>query len=101
MELGTALILIKKKPSSNTEATEARHRAGRNAIEMVYDTIVFEKIRKEQLLSKIWDWSSTVTIDGGNLNVGGAGESGLQILSFSTAIKHGGLGICPTFQAKG
>ncbi len=48
------------------------------------------------LLADRWDWSSTSSNDGGLVNVGAFGEKGLDVLSYSKAVKHGALGICPT-----
>lgn len=68
----------------------------RTAIEVVYDTVLYWKMRGTPLLIDAWDWTSSQTIDGGYLNVGGFGDKGMQLLSYSRAVRHGGLGICPT-----
>lgn len=73
----------------------------RTAIEAVFDTIVGFAARGEHLLEKSWDWTSSETVDGGYLNVGGFGDRGMQVLSFSGAVRHGALGICPTRGPKG
>lgn len=70
----------------------------RTAVEAVYDTLLYFATRGGRLLEDTWDWSSSRTIDGGYLNVGGFGGNGMQILSYSTAVRHGGLGVCPTRQ---
>jgi hypothetical protein len=67
----------------------------RTAIEIVYDLIVYHAARGERLLAEAWDWSTTGTLDAGYLNVGGFGASGMQILSYSSAVRHGALGVCP------
>ena len=36
------------------------------------------------------------TADGGLLNVGGYTDAGLDVLTYSKAVKHGALGICPS-----
>ena len=74
----------------------ARRRSG---VEVVYDTLLYYTARQRRLLERTWDWSATRTGDGGYLNVGGFGSSGLQVLSFSRAIRHGALGLCPNWQA--
>ncbi|MBI3786250.1 MAG: hypothetical protein HY270_22915 [Deltaproteobacteria bacterium] len=71
----------------------------RTAVEIAYDTVLYFAARNIRLLEKAWDWSSTRTIDGGYLNVGGFHPNGLQILSYSRAVRHGALGTCPTRQA--
>jgi hypothetical protein len=71
----------------------------RSAAEAVYDTLLYFGARHVRLLDKTWDWTKSRTIDGGYLNVGGFGPAGLQILSFSRAVRHGALGVCPTRQS--
>lgn len=68
----------------------------RTAVEAVYDTLLAFAANGERLLEKTWDWTSSKTDDRGYLNIGGFGSKGLQVLSFSTAVRHGALGICPT-----
>ncbi|MEW6272103.1 MAG: hypothetical protein AB1689_22705 [Thermodesulfobacteriota bacterium] len=68
----------------------------RRAAEIAFDTLAFAAARRTRLLADRWDWSSTSSLDGGLLNVGGFKESGLEVLSYSRAVKHGALGICPT-----
>ncbi len=70
----------------------------RSAVEAVYDTVVYCGVRQMRLLESTWDWTLSRTLDGGYLNVGGFGSRGMQILSFSRAVRHGGLGVCPTRQ---
>jgi hypothetical protein len=70
----------------------------RRAVETVYDTVLYSEARGVRLLEKAWDWSSSRSIDGGYLNAGGFTANGIQILSFSRAVRHGGLGVCPTRQ---
>jgi hypothetical protein len=76
-----------------------RHRVDvrrRTAVEAVYDTLLHFGARHARLLEKTWDWTKSRTVDGGYLNVGGFGPTGLQVLSFSRAVRHGALGVCPT-----
>jgi len=68
----------------------------RSGVEMVYDTLLYFLARGQRLLAKEWDWSATRTVDGGFLNAGGFGANGMQIFSYSRAVRHGALGICPT-----
>lgn len=68
----------------------------RRAVEIVYDLIVYWAVRGQRLLERQWDWSSSHTVDRGILNVGGFGARGMQILSYSAAVRHGALGVCPT-----
>ena len=71
----------------------------RSAVEAVYDTLVVWLCHDQRLLERSWDWSSTRTVDGGYLNVGGFGKNGLQIFSYSRAVRHGALGVCPARQS--
>jgi hypothetical protein len=68
----------------------------RTAVEAVYDTLLYFAAREIRLLEKTWDWCASRTVDGGYLNVGGFAAAGMQILSFSTGVRHGALGVCPT-----
>ncbi len=72
----------------------------RSGVEAVYDSLLYFIARNVRLLANTWDWTSSRTTDGGYLNVGGFGPAGVQILSFSRAVRHGGLGICPTRQKR-
>lgn len=72
----------------------------RSGVEIVYDLVLYFATRKGRLLENAWDWSSTRTIDGGYLNVGGFGSQGMQVLSYSRAVRHGALGVCPTRYAR-
>ncbi|MBY0274402.1 hypothetical protein K2Z84_03600 [Candidatus Binatia bacterium] len=79
-----------------------RRRAGelpwrrRRAAEIAFDTLAYLAARGKRLLGERWDWSSTHSHDGALVNVGGFGDKGLDVLSYSKAVKHGALGICPT-----
>jgi hypothetical protein len=72
----------------------------RSGVEIVYDLVLNFAARGSRLLEKAWDWSSTRTVDGGYLNVGGFGNQGMQVLSYSRAVRHGALGVCPTRYAR-
>lgn len=83
------------------EAALARRAAAepwrrRRAVEIALDTLTYAAARGVRLLADRWDWSATRTRDGGLVNVGGFTEAGLEVLSYSRAVKHGALGICPT-----
>ncbi len=67
----------------------------RSAVEIAYDLILYQHARGERLLASTWDWSASRTVDSGYLNVGGFGRDGMQILSYSPAVRHGALGVCP------
>ncbi len=101
--------LVAKEPWPETlgktfaagEAALAR-RAGtepwrrRRAVEIALDTFTYAAARGVRLLADRWDWSATQSRDGGMVNVGGFTEAGLEVLSYSRAVRHGALGICPT-----
>jgi len=72
----------------------------RTATEAVFDTIVAFAAQGQRLLENTWDWTTSETVDLGYLNVGGFGSKGMQILSFSGAVRHGALGICPARSTK-
>ena len=102
-------VLVAKEPWRETlnlvyDRAEAalEQRAGsdpwrrRRAAEIAFDTLAYAAARGRHLLADRWDWSSTSSNDGGLVNVGAFGEKGLDVLSYSKAVKHGALGICPT-----
>jgi hypothetical protein len=110
-ELGWALVAKEPWPQTLNQtfdqASEALSRfAGgarwrrRRAVEIALDCLVVAAIRGERLLASTWDWSSSSASDGGRINVGGFGGSGLEVLSYSKAVKHGALGVCPTLVAR-
>jgi len=68
----------------------------RSAVEIAFDCLAVAAARGVRLLERAWDWSSTATEDGGFVNVGGFSAAGLDVLSYSRAVKHGALGVCPT-----
>lgn len=68
----------------------------RSAAEAVYDLVLYQRARNVRLLGTSWDWTSSRTIDGGFLSVGGFGETGMQIFGYSPGVHHGGLGVCAT-----
>lgn len=78
-----------------SQAAAASYRR-RNAVEVVYDTILYWKARDTRLLAQSWDWTASRTVDGGYLNVGGFGDPGIQLFSYSRAVRHGALSLCPT-----
>lgn len=89
------VVLRRHSDALGTARTATRRRA---AVEVVYDTLLYLGVRQLHLLEKTWDWSGSHTLDGGYLNIGGFGSNGMQILSFSRAVRHGRLGVCPTRQ---
>jgi hypothetical protein len=68
----------------------------RRAPEIAFDVLAYAAARGTRLLADRWDWSSTQSHDGGLVNLGNFGDAGLDVLSYSKAVKHGALGICPT-----
>jgi hypothetical protein len=83
------------------DAAISRRAAGvpwrrRRAVEIAFDCFAVATARERRLLERAWDWSSTAGEDGGLLNLGGYTPAGLDVLSYSRAVKHGALGACPT-----
>ena len=81
---------VARYPGSDTGTVRRR-----TAIEIAFDVIAFQRARGEHLLATTWDWSSSRTNDGGYLNLGRFAGQGMQIFSYSTAVRHGCLGVCP------
>ena len=73
----------------------------RTAVEIVYDTLLYAASRGERLLETDWDWSSTMTLDGGVVTAGQFDEAGLRLLAYSKAVRFDSLGVCGTFDASG
>jgi hypothetical protein len=72
----------------------------RRAVEIAFDCLVVAVANRVHLLASTWDWSSSTAADGGLVNIGGFSERGLDVLSYSKAVKHGALGVCPTLVGK-
>jgi hypothetical protein len=68
----------------------------RRAVEVVYDTLLYAAVRGERLLEAEWDWSSSVTTDGGFVTVGQFDEQGLHLIGYSQAVRFDSLGVCAT-----
>ncbi|MCK6556109.1 hypothetical protein L6Q96_16250 [Candidatus Binatia bacterium] len=73
----------------------------RTAVEAVYDTVLHFAAGRGRLLERTWDWTSSMTVDEGFLNIGGFGPTGMQIVGYSPGIRHGALGLCPTSATTG
>ena len=71
----------------------------RTAVEIVYDTLLYAAARGERLLEADWDWSSTMTLDGGAVTVGQFDDAGLRLLAYSKAVRFDSLGVCGTLDA--
>ena len=109
--LGIGWALVDKQPASETknlsyaeqdqELAERSERLGislrrRSAVEIVYDTLLYAVARGERLLETEWDWSSTMTVDGGAVTAGQFDDSGLRLLAYSKAVRFDSLGVCAT-----
>jgi len=70
----------------------------RTAVEIVYDTLVYAAARGERLLESRWDWSSTMTTDGGAVTAGQFDDRGLRLLAYSKGVRFDTLGVCATLQ---
>jgi hypothetical protein len=69
----------------------------RSGVAIVYDTILFARVRGVHLLEHTWDWSDTPTADGGYVTAGELSSDGLRVLGYSRAVRFGTLGICPEY----
>lgn len=75
-----------------THTPERPHR--RSAVEIAYDTLLWERVHGERLLASTWDWSRTVSLDQGYAALGEFGEKGLRLIAYSRAVRFGTLGVC-------
>jgi hypothetical protein len=107
VEAGWALVARDPWPetlnATYEEGTRAlSRRAGReawrrrNAVEAVFDTLAFAHARGVVLLARTFDWTTTPSADGGLVTVGGFGAGVLDVVAYSTPVKHGWLGSAPT-----
>jgi hypothetical protein len=67
----------------------------RSAIEIAWDTLLWQRARDERLLAKTWDWSRSTSTDGGLAALGEFGPQGLGVIAYSRAVRFGTLGVCP------
>jgi len=67
----------------------------RSAIEIAYDTLLWQRARGTRLLADGWDWSRTPSSDQGFVAVGEFGDAGLGVIAYSRAVRFGSLGVCP------
>ena len=98
--------LVRREPARETlnrgyqaqDAVLGAHAPGRphrrSAVEIVYDTLLWEHVHGERLLAATWDWSRSVTLDQGYAALGEFGEKGLRLIAYSRAVRFGTLGVC-------
>ncbi len=67
----------------------------RSAVEIAWDTLLWERARGERLLAGTWDWSRSPSHDGGLAALGEFGAQGLGVIAYSRAVRFGTLGVCP------
>jgi hypothetical protein len=67
----------------------------RSAIEIAYDTLLWQRARGSRLLADVWDWSRTPSSDHGFVAVGEFRDAGLGVIAYSRAVRFGTLGVCP------
>jgi hypothetical protein len=66
----------------------------RSAVEIAYDTLLWQRAHGERLLATAWDWSRSLTTDQGYAALGEFGERGLRVIAYSRAVRFGTLGVC-------
>ena len=67
----------------------------RSAIEVAYDTLLWQRAHGTRLLADAWDWSRTPSSDHGFVAVGEFHDAGLGVIAYSRAVRFGTLGVCP------
>ena len=67
----------------------------RSAVEIAYDTLLWQRAHGERLLAEAWDWSRSPSNDQGFAALGEFGERGLGVIAYSRAVRFGTLGVCP------
>jgi hypothetical protein len=66
----------------------------RSAVEIAYDTLLWQRARGERLLVNAWDWSRSESNDQGLAAIGEFGDNGLGVIAYSRAVRFGTLGVC-------
>jgi hypothetical protein len=69
--------------------------ARRSAVEIAYDTLLWQRLRGERLLAGTWDWSRSPSNDQGFAALGEFGANGLGVIAYSRAVRFGTLGVSP------
>jgi hypothetical protein len=67
----------------------------RSAVEIAFDTLLWQRLSGERLLAETWDWSRSPSNDQGYAALGEFGEKGLGVIAYSRAVRFGTLGVCP------
>jgi hypothetical protein len=67
----------------------------RSAVEVAWDTLLWDHARGERLLGDVWDWSRSESSDQGLAALGEFGGGGLGVIAYSRAVRFGTLGVCP------
>jgi hypothetical protein len=68
--------------------------ARRSAVEIAFDTLVWQRVRGERLLADAWDWSRSPSNDQGYAALGEFDDKGLGVIAYSRAVRFGTLGVC-------
>jgi hypothetical protein len=66
----------------------------RTAVEIAYDTLLWQRARGERLLANAWDGSRSESKDRGLAALGEFGEQGLGVIAYSRAVRFATLGVC-------
>jgi hypothetical protein len=67
----------------------------RSAVEIAWDTLLWQHAHDERLLASTWDWSRSTSVDEGLAALGELGPQGLGVVAYSRAVRFGTLGVCP------
>jgi hypothetical protein len=67
----------------------------RSAAEAAFDTLCWQRVHGERLLSDAWDWTRSLSTDQGHVALGEFGPDGLRVAAYSRAVRFGTLGVCP------
>jgi hypothetical protein len=66
----------------------------RSAVEIGFDTLLWQRAHGERLLARSWDWSRSASTDQGYAALGEFGDAGLRVIAYSRAVRFGTLGVC-------
>jgi hypothetical protein len=61
----------------------------RSAVEIAWDTLLWQRTHDERLLADAWDWSRSESSDRGLAALGEFGPQGLGVIAYSRAVRFG------------
>ncbi len=86
---------VQERRLADLPAVDPQRPRRRSAVEIAYDTLLWQRAHGERLLAETWDWSRSASIDQGYAALGEFNPDGLKVIAYSRAVRFGTLGVCP------